>query len=536
MKTQTAFHPAFDGLLHSFAQYPDRIAITDKADISYSYQDFYQHIAWCREGLQKRGVKKGTRILMAVPMSMELYAMMEAVFSLGGIIIFLDPWLQGKQMGKIIRKVKPELLICTQKIRRFAWLLPATWTIKKWWSFRSIGKSAKQWEPVDIIDEDIALITFTGGTGGNPKGADRNFKFLASQLAALGGHMKSADGKPFIDYTNFPIVGLADFAMGNHLVIPKINLMKIHEADPGITAKTIGDHKVSRLIVSPSLLRKIEEGFSANDGLVRSPSEGTGLREGVPGEAIGAAQHLKHIVTGGAPVSIALVNKFLHSYKGLFFEAIYGSTEAEPIALSTFEDMQEQMEDPMKGMYAGEITKEIELRIIQANPNPLDDMQFAESILKEGETGEILVTGDHVNKGYFENEEAFRENKVKAIDGKIWHRTGDIGYMKDGKLFLVGRLHRIIHRNGMDFHPYPIEFALERQFDLKDLGYVENKKGEICLFVGNAQDINESSLRVFIEEKGYLVDKFIAINKPLPRDPRHRSKLDTTQLLKKYGR
>ena len=506
-------HPAFTGILNSFSNYPDRIAITDKDDIHYTYAEFYKRISWCQQELIKLGVKKGTRILMAVPMSMELYAMMEATFSLGGIIVFLDPWLKGSQMGQIIKKVKPEILICTHKIRLFSYLLPAAWSIKKWWSFGTIGSSDEPWKINPVSDEDVALITFTGGTGGVPKGADRTFAFLNAQLAALESHMKSKDGTPYVDYTNFPIVGLADFAMGNQVVIPKINLMKIHQANSDMVIKTLTDNKVSRLITSPSLLQKILSGF----------------------ESGGMVESIKHIVTGGAPIPYKLISTFVDKYAQLYLEVIYGSTEAEPIALTTFDQMIAKMEDPLGGIYGGITTSEIQLRIIRTSKNPMDTTEFEEAELTNGEIGEIVVTGGHVNKSYFENEEAFKETKIRDSNDVVWHRTGDIGYKKEEDLYLVGRIHRIIEREGKEYHPYPLEFALERELNLLDTGYVETAAGNIVLFVGHEEKFDETLVKSAIDRFGYPLDNIVHSKKSLPRDSRHRSKLDVKTLLAEHG-
>ncbi|WP_417611718.1 AMP-binding protein [Owenweeksia hongkongensis] len=502
-------HSSFTGLLHSFENYPDRIAVTDKKGVEYSYSEFYQHIAWCRERLIERGVKKGTRVLLAIPMTMELYAMMEALFSLGGVIIFLDPWLKGSQMSAIIKDVKPELLVCTPKIKWAACLMPAAWTIKKWFAVKELGTSKNKWTVTNICDDDTALITFTGGSSGAPKGADRSFGFLAAQLKVLKPHLQAEEGS-YVDYSNFPIVGLADFAVGNHVVIPKIDLRKLEQANPSEVWETIVRHKVTRTITSPSLLLKIKEGM----------------------DAAGAKGELKEVITGGAPIPFSLIDGFINDFPNLKMEAIYGSTEAEPIAITDFESMRKTMETPLKGVFAGKNVPEVELKIIEPLSKALSTENLDSIVLSDGEAGEIIVTGEHVNKGYYKNEKAFLENKITDKTGKIWHRTGDVGYREAEGIYLVGRVHRIIRKEEMNYHPYPIELYLEKNLGIRDAAYIQESSGKVVLHLGKSETANDEGIIECINQAKYPLDAIRRHGIDLPRDARHRSKLDLNTLLK----
>jgi len=506
---KTSVHNSFEGLLHSFENYPDRIAVTDKTGIDYTYSEFYGHIAWCRESLIERGVKKGTRVLLAIPMTMELYAMMEALFSLGAVIIFLDPWLKGSQMAAIIKDVKPQLLVCTPKIKWAAYLMPAAWTIKKWFAVKELGSSEQKWAVTQVSDEDTALITFTGGNTGTPKGADRSFGFLAAQLKVLKPHLQSNE-TPHVDYSNFPIVGLADFAVGNHLVIPKIDLRKLENTDSGEVWNTIVRHKVTRTITSPSLLLKIKEGMDA--------AGGNGM--------------VKEIITGGAPIPFRLINGFVSDFPELKMEAIYGSTETEPIAITDFKSMYKTMETPLKGVFAGKSVSEIQLKIMEPSTKAVNADEFESKILPYNIPGEIVVTGAHVNKGYYNNEQAFSENKIVASDGQIWHRTGDVGYQNAEGIYLVGRLNRIIHHHGTSFHPYPIELYLERNLGITDAAYVQHANGEIVLHLGKSETVNDDEIFNWIKQADYPLNSIKRHKVDLPRDARHKSKLDLNSLLK----
>ncbi|MFT5822516.1 MAG: acyl-CoA synthetase (AMP-forming)/AMP-acid ligase II [Crocinitomix sp.] len=506
----TTPHPVFHDLQNSFENYAERIAIIDKDGAQYTYKEFENHILGAYQNLLEKGIKKGSKVLVAVPMSMELYAILEALFAHGAIAIFLDPWMKGKKMGSVINQVQPDLFIVTKKLSRITWLLPATWKLKKWKvngaskSNDSSMKLAEIYQSVEIADEDNALITFTSGTSGNPKGANRTFAFLLAQAETLKAHL-GAHAKASVDYTNFPIVGLANFALGNTVAIPQINLMKLQQSNPADVITQLDNQGINRLIVSPSLLRKVLAAIDKN-------------------------HTLKTVMTGGAPISIQLVKTALEKCPTIYFEAIYGSTEAEPICITTFTEINKQLAQPLKGVYVGAPVPEIDLEIVALQNKPILTEEFESLKLQEGEIGEIVVTGNHVNKQYYENPTAFAKNKIVDVTKTIWHRTGDLGYLEDGVLYLVGRDHRIIEHNNQLYYPYPIEQYIELEFGISDLGYVKNQTDEICLYYFNETQKDEAKIEQAIKDANYPVDRIIKSAKPLPRDARHKSKLQIEKL------
>lgn len=495
-------HIAFDTLLKTMDTHADRYALYDKDGAGISYKDFKGYISGAWHQLDDFGIQKGDKILIAVPMSLELYAIIEAIFAKGATAIFLDPWMKGKNMEQVVRKVKPSLFIVTKKLSRVTWLLTSTWSIKKW-RIKELTISDKPYEIADVNDDDNALITFTSGTSGEPKGANRTFGFVHAQEKSLRHHIATTE--PSVDYTNFPIVGLVNFTLGNTVVIPKINLMKIHEVIEDEVLDQITANKVTRLIVSPALLRKV---------LPKLP-EDTAVKE---------------IITGGAPVSIPLVKDALKQLPRIEFKAIYGSTEAEPICIANFTELAKNQVHPLDGVYTGIPVDDIELKIIRPHEGPVNTEMLETLNLPKTETGEIIVTGEHVNKNYYQNEAAFLAHKITDKNGVVWHRTGDIGYFKNDGLFLVGRKHRIMGFNGKSLHPYPIEQFVEVEFHIPDNGYICNDQNEFCLFYHSLHKTEPQKIKTAFEKIGYPLDLIIRSDVPLPRDSRHGSKLQIDKL------
>jgi acyl-CoA synthetase (AMP-forming)/AMP-acid ligase II/aryl carrier-like protein len=114
--------------------------------------------------------------------------------------------------------------------------------------------------------------------------------------------------------------------------------------------------------------------------------------------------------------------------------------------------------------------------------------------LPENHIGHILISGENVTKGYFENPEA--NSKGFTADG--WLRTGDLGMLKDGSLFITGRAKEIIFVNGQNYYPHDIESIAIRTEGL-ELGKVVaagvRPKGastdDLILFVLHRMDMKE---------------------------------------------
>ena len=485
-------------LLHTFFenanQWSGRAAIIDKNGESYTFEQLKESAAYVQERSNTFGLTLQDVVIVAVPMSFKLYPILLALISKGVICVFLDPWFTRKQMNDLIKELDPKLIILDKKFRLFSVFLPSLWTIRKWFvgELKGVSSSIVLQE---LPEDGTALVTYTSGTSGKPKGANRTLGFLKAQIEASEGYLNR--NQPQIDYTNFPIVGLACLYYGNTVVVPDIKLKEIHTAEPEKIVNQIIDSNTTRLIVSPSILKKV----------VRKAK----------------IDRVSEVITGGAPLTQKLAGETLIKYGQSKLINLYGSTESEPIASTSFQEYHNNFSNDFEGLLAGEVYEKTKIKLI--NPS----LGFIEEV-QGGEVGEIIVTGDHVNKGYFRNEAAFFENKLKDDHGTIWHRTNDTGYLKDGDLYLVGSKNRIINRDAKQFHPFPIENWARKTFKIEDLAYFE-KDGKILFVYYADHSLDETGLQSQFKNKNIPLDQVVNYNGPLPKDPRHRGKLDLSKII-----
>ena len=163
--------------------------------------------------------------------------------------------------------------------------------------------------PVAPVEkEHTALITFTTGSSGTPKGADRTHRFLAAQHYALNRHLPYVEGD--VDLPVFPIFSLNNLAAGVNTVIPAIDVGTPSDRDSLILMAQMKSQNVTCVTLSPGLLNGLSK-YCLDNKIT------------LPG--------LRRIITGGAPVSRDDTKRIKSVCPNAEILILYGSTEVEPM-------------------------------------------------------------------------------------------------------------------------------------------------------------------------------------------------------------
>lgn len=500
--------------------HPNRCAFRCGQDQSITYQRFLEQISALAYGLKNLGIKKGDRVLIFAPLSIDLYLSMFAVQQIGAIAVFLDSFARREQLGLCAQISNPKAMISTGKAFQMCEEIPELATIP---IQIVIGPhleqltASKKTCPIEPVDpDDTALITFTTGSSGTPKGANRTHRFLAAQHTALK-EVIPYDGNE-TDLPTFPIFALNNLASGITTILPEIDLASPSSHDGAILAKQIQDHEIKCCTLSPSLFIKVAKHCFDKDEKLPS---------------------LKRVVTGGAPISKENVEEFKTIAKQAQIMVLYGSTEVEPIAHIEAKEMLADCEKG-EGVNVGPISKDLEYKFIRITKDPieLDTQGWKKWEVKKGNIGELIVSGPHVCEGYYNNEEAFRRAKIRDKEGKIWHRTGDLGSVDDkGCLWFVGRVHNAIVRGGKFLFPVQAELLLKKIPSIMQaafLGLEDPILGEkACAVVSLKSQVSDIKQQIFelLEKYKIPVDE-IKIVENIPMDPRHHSKVEYETLRK----
>jgi acyl-CoA synthetase (AMP-forming)/AMP-acid ligase II len=214
--------------------------------------------------------------------------------------------------------------------------------------------------------------------------------------------------------------------------------------------------------------------------------------------------------------------------------AVYGSTEAEPIAHISRREIlpvdQEAMQQG-RGLLAGPPIDDIQLRILRdqwGHPvGPYTEAKFVEDCLPAGQPGEIVVSGDHVLQGYL-NGQGDEETKFR-VDGVVWHRTGDAGYLDDQtRVWLLGRCAaQIRDRHGV-LYPFAAETAVTQDSRVRRAAMVAHADRRILAV--EFYDPAETDLTPIREALSWIHCDEVRVCKRIPVDKRHNAKVDYPSL------
>lgn len=487
-------------------KHPQKPAIIHNGH-TISYAELEVEILATAAYFQSKGIGHGDRVLVFVPMSIDLYRNVLALFRIGATAVFLDEWVNRKRLS-----------LCCEVADCKAWI--GGWKVQLL-SFTSLelrripvklGLSYKKelpLKPVTTVEKDVALITFTTGSTGTPKAAKRTHGFLRAQFAAL---IDKIDPSPEdIDMPVLPIVLMINLGIGCTSVIAPYKSSKPNSLKPAVILDLLLKHKVTRLVASPFFVKTIAQEII--DQQVKLPQ-------------------LTKVFTGGAPVFPQEAQLYQTAFSNAVCEIVYGSTESEPISsIRTSELVTSNVRESgglLVGIpYHGATVKIIEISSEPIVCNSMDELTNLEK--KAGEIGEIIVSGDHVLREYLNNEAALHRNKI-FIDNACWHRTGDSGFFDPSEqLFLTGRCDSLIEHNGQIISTFIVENELQLITEINIATVLKIKDKLIAVIELNKGVSSDEKLLLKLKSILPFLDELAEI-KRMPRDPRHHSKIEYAKL------
>lgn len=489
--------------LNAAKKYPERIAIKE-INNKISYAKLAEDVISTAAYFKNKGIKSGDRVLIFVPMSIDLYRNVLALFYIGATAVFLDEWVSKSRLNLCCEMAQCKGFIGVFKAQVFAFFSKELRNIP----IHLKLKTPKQGEVEmsKVMGDTPALITFTTGSTGKPKAALRSHGFLKNQFDAL---IQEIDPKPEdVDLPVLPILLFVNLGVGSTSVIAPFKMSKPEAIKSSLIIAQMEKQKVNRITASPFFIRKISEQLNVDKT-----------------ELNGVAK----IFTGGAPVFPAEAKIYKKAFPNCKFTIAYGSTEVEPISSINVDELLKKQTSSLKGLAVGPVFPKCALKIIPIHydqghkPTPKD---FENLALADQQIGEIIVSGSHVLDRYFNSPKAFEKNKI-LVEGVIWHRTGDSGYLAENEIYLTGRCQQLIFR-GEWISPFFVENLLLQVPGITIGTLLELEKNLLLVVEGEAE---EEHLRETLPNIKF--DRLVKVDK-IPRDPRHHSKIDYPQLIAKF--
>lgn len=499
----------------------DAPALVDESDGSrrtLSFRELETAVARLSSRLHTLGLRPGDPVLVLQPISVELCLLLVAILRAGLVAVFVDPSAGLSHLDACCRLTAPRAFVGCTQAHLLRIVSPGLRRIPMKWRTRSLLRRADEDAknpgaippPVDLAPSAPALIRFTSGSTGEPKAAVRTHGFLLAQLRALETHLHLASGQ--VDLVTMPMFMLPNLAAGVTTVLPAADVRAPGRVDPAPLVDQIRNGRVSRLTASPALLQRLADHCAQQRLTLDS---------------------LQRLDTGGAPVFPGLLDALRRMAPQAKIVAVYGSTEAEPIALLDLADISDSDRQAMAsghGLLAGRPVPDIQLRLIREGTAPparsLTEAEFNNLLVPHGTPGEIVVSGPHVHPGQ-SSDPAHEPTKLFA-GPTVWHRTGDTGRLgPDGRLWLLGRSSaRIEDARGMA-HPFSIEAAVLTDPRIRRAA-LASTHGRRILVLELTDPAQPSLLPPWVQTQ---IDE-VRIVRRIPLDRRHNAKVDYVKLLK----
>ncbi len=343
---------------------------------------------------------------------------------------------------------------------------------------------------VEVSADDTAVIQFTGGTTGVPKGAVLTHANIVAAIhqVFIWGNNYNTDYPPekrtsfcvlpyFHVYGEVCQMGWSIFCGATQIILPRFDIDEVLD-----TLSKFDE--ITYFAAVPTMLAAIFNHPKAKE--------------------LNLSKKIKLVTSGGAPCSLALTEKLKDL--SVWFGEGWGMSETTSVGIST----------PVNG-----IAKPLSIGIPLCNV----DVRIVDTVtgkdVPRGSPGEILIKGPYVMKGYWNNPE---ETAKQMVDG--WLRTGDVAYMdQDGYVFIVDRTKDLIIAGGYNIYPQEVDRVLLGHPKVADaicVGIPHEYRGEtlkafIVLKVGAT--VTKEELIAHCEEKlaAYKVPKLFEFRTALPR-------------------
>jgi long-chain acyl-CoA synthetase len=371
------------------------------------------------------------RVAIALPNSPEFAALLLATLRCGLVAVAINPAYTGRELAHLLGESGASVLIGSADVLTAA----AEIAVDHRFSLATVAETlAADGDPVPSAgdDDDLAVLLYTSGSLGTPKGAMLSHRALLAnhrQLAAIEPPVVRGDDVALLAVPLFHAYGL-NSGLGA-VVYHGATGVLVDEFDPAETLRLIAAHRVTAVLGVPTMF------------LAWSLLPGAG-------DAFAA---VRVAVSGAAPLPAATFAAF-RAATGRDLDVGYGLTETAPAVTTTLAGTSGKPDSIGRALPGVELalrnaSGEIIWSSTDASIGERDDFGRPGT-----DPGEIAVRGDNLFSGYW-------PDGRDGPDADGWWFTGDVAYADpDGDLFLVDRLHELIIVNGFNVYPVEVEQVL----------------------------------------------------------------------------
>lgn len=407
-------------------RFGDRIALIDgPTGRSYTYAQLLALSASAANAFQARGIKTGDRVAFVTPNLPEVAIGYHGVIAAGGAAMMINPLSTPGELAKYFEVGKPKLIVTIAALVEGIRAADASTPILVLGdppagteAFASLLTGSTTPPPIYVGPDDLAVMPYSSGTTGFPKGVMLTQRNLIAQVMSLDAiddaDVVKPDAPTIAVLPFFHIYGIMAFLTFG--LVRGATIVTMPRFDMTMFLDLARKHEVPILHVVPPILL----------GLAKYPGE-----LNLP--------KLRAALVGAAPLSAELAAEFT-ARTGATVYQVYGMTEVTGAS-----HLGSQHPERNKPGSIGSLIANCEARLVSPETG-LD--------VGPGERGELWVRAPFAMQGYFENAEATAE----TIDAEGWLHTGDIAHIDaDGDFYIVDRVKELIKYKALQVAPAELE-------------------------------------------------------------------------------
>lgn len=486
-------------------KYPGKVAFISREG-TLAYEELNKRVTYLASHLLNEGIKQGDRVGLLLPNSLAFVLGYYATQRIGAVTVVLDARLKGKELAGVLKDADLSLLISARR------LLPdieeTLREFKKLTIWVSEGEGEQSFErrlsnPPSVFvrtklkPEDDALILYTSGTTGEPKGVVLSHINLA-QFPYCMEKLYNTDSA-FVWGCILPMSHISGPIQLNAIIDKGASMVIFDQLNPITLLEGIEKYRITIFHGIPLIFQ---------------------LLLGIPNFKDYDTSSVEVAAMMGTTVPVSLMRAFKTAQPHIKVIQGYGLTETSPLITLT-----EPHQADVKMTSIGKAVPSVEIKIVDERGKELP----------VEEAGEIITRGPHVMKGYFRRPEATAE---RIREG--WLYTGDIGRIdRDGYCYHLGRKDDMIITGGLNVYPAEVENLLCEHPQVQEavvFAVPDPKRGQVigaAVVPRPGEQIVEKELLGFLRSNlaNFKVPHRIAIHDSLPRTSTGKVIRDASVLL-----
>ena len=468
-------------IIRTLATHPGRVFVIDDQR-SWRGVELLVGAMHLAAEIERRGESWTVGVLLPAGGAFPMAAL--AAWMLGRTVVPLNFLLSREELQYVIDDCETDVVVSAGPMLEYMGYEPRVKNLVRLDAMNFKTFPEVRW-PALIDDERLAVLLYTSGTSGKPKGVMLSHANVCANIEqcrvwsgftardVVLGVLPQFHSFGFTVLTMLPLTAGARAVYCSRFLPPKI-------------VKLFREHKPTVFVGIPSMYNALLHVKDASGGDFAS---------------------LRYAVSGGEPLPDAVSSAFLERY-GVQINEGYGLTETSPVTNWC-------LPQEYTAHSVGRCVPGVSARIVDWETG---------AVLAPGRDGEVRLKGPNVMQGYYK----LPTETAAAFDSEGWFRTGDIGSLdNDGHLFITGRLKEMIIVGGENVFPREIEEVLDKHPSVMAsavIGVRDDVRGELPWAFVETRDglqFQEAALRTWCRERlaGYKVPREIRAIDKLPRNP-----------------